>query len=42
MSQEKAVFIEADDFHTPENLSKMGKGQPLTDQVPNSSVSTQT
>ncbi|CAI8004012.1 Probable gluconokinase, partial [Geodia barretti] len=30
--EEKAVFIEADDFHTPENISNMGKGQPLTDQ----------
>jgi gluconokinase len=30
--EEKAVFIEADDFHTPENISRMGKGQPLTDQ----------
>ena len=28
------MFIEADDFHTPENISRMGKGQPLTDQVP--------
>lgn len=31
--QEKAVFIEGDDFHTPENINKMGRGQPLTDQV---------
>lgn len=27
------MFIEGDDFHTPENINKMGRGQPLTDQV---------
>lgn len=25
-------FIEADDFHSPENISKMRKGTPLTDE----------
>lgn len=27
-----ATFIEADDFHSPENKSKMQQGQPLTDE----------
>ena len=32
------MFIEGDDFHTPDSVSKMAKGQPLTDQVCNCAV----
>lgn len=27
-----AVFLEGDDFHSPENIAKMHNGHPLTDQ----------
>lgn len=26
-----AVFIDADDYHSPENVAKMSRGEPLTD-----------
>jgi len=30
--QTGAIFLEGDDFHSPENIAKMHSGHPLTDQ----------